>query len=62
MGSYCLLHTEFLFCKLRSIQNGSVIYIKTTNVLNANDLYAIMCFIAVFMVFRGLMYLSDWIV
>lgn len=55
MGSYCLLDAEFLFCKMRFIleQDSSAICTKTINVLNANDLYAIVCFISVLRVFKG---------
>lgn len=43
---------SFFFCKMRSILelDGSVICTETVLILNANDLYAIMCFIAVFRV------------
>lgn len=42
MGSYYLIHTEFLF-----FQDGGVIGTKHIDVLNARGLCAAMCFVAV---------------
>lgn len=53
MGSYCLFHTGVPCLKDETYSESFAQ--KTINVLNVNDLYADMCFIVAFRVFRGLM-------